>query len=377
MKIIDKAILPSGFLAAGIYAGIKKSPRQDLALFFSEHPCRVACMFTTNSIKAAPIKVNHRQLKKSKLFRALIANSGNANCFTGTQGIKDAQATIDYLAHCLKIKPSEVLVASTGVIGKRLAVDKIIKAVPSLLRYLSTEAVEDAADAIMTTDKLKKQATVKFKAGNKTITVCGLAKGAGMISPRMATMLAFIFTDINIGQKDLDSVLKEAVSESFNSITVDGCMSTNDTVILMANGAAGNCALSFAEIKNFKEALKAVCLHLAKLMVRDGEGASKFIRIQIDNAKNFHEAQKAALAIANSNLFKTAIYGENRNFGRIAAAVGASGVKVKEECLKFYVSSLEKKEIDVKVSLGVGKSSAVIYTSDLTPEYIKINAEYN
>ncbi|MCM8789921.1 MAG: bifunctional ornithine acetyltransferase/N-acetylglutamate synthase, partial [Candidatus Omnitrophica bacterium] len=220
--------------------------------------------------------------------------------------------------------------------------------------------------------------TVKFNIAGKTVTICGIAKGAGMIAPDMATMLCFILTDANISQAALRKALDIANQRTFNCITVDGCMSTNDSIIILANGSCG-CRLIDKE-KNFSvfvSALSHVCDELAKMIVRDGEGATKFIKITVREAKSFQEARKIALNIANSSLFKTAMYGENSNFGRIVAAVGASGVAVKEQNLKIRVSPLRKREISIKVLIGRGNSQAVIYTSDLTPDYVKINAEYN
>ncbi|MDD4953960.1 MAG: bifunctional glutamate N-acetyltransferase/amino-acid acetyltransferase ArgJ [Candidatus Omnitrophica bacterium] len=378
MKIYKKAILPSGFQANGVACGLKRSGKPDLALLFSQAPAKAACLFTTNRIQAAPIKVNRDNLRTSGHFRAILINSGNANCFTGPRGLKDARDSAAFLAGLVGAKKADILVASTGIIGKRLEVAKIKKAMPSVIKGLSKIKIGAAAKAILTTDNFTKEVTVRFNIGSKSVTICGIAKGAGMIAPNMATMLAFILTDAQVQQGALRLALRVAVENSFNCITVDGCMSTNDSVMMLANGCAGNAAIDTK--KNFRiflEALNMVCLELAQLIIRDAEGASKFIRIRVQSAKTPGEAKIVALSIANSNLFKTAVYGQNPNFGRIAAAVGASGVDVKEENLKIGVSSLEKKDITVEVSLGRGSSCATVYTSDLTPEYIKINAEYN
>jgi len=376
--IFKKAILPKGFKASGVASGIKKSGKLDLALFCSNPLAKSACLFTSNKIIAAPLKINKQHLKASNSFKAIIVNSGNANCFTGASGERDALDTAKFLSSALGVEKNKILVNSTGIIGKRLQVAKIKKAIPGLVCGLSTSGIDKAKKAIMTTDTFAKEITVKFNVGGKVITICGVAKGAGMISPNMATMLAFILTDANIAQSDLKSALNICVEESFNCITVDGCMSTNDSVMLLANGASGNELIhSGNNLKSFTQALKVVCLELAKMVIKDGEGASKFIQIKVIQAKNFQEARIIALAIANSNLFKTAVYGENPNFGRIAASAGACGVDIKEENLKIKVSPLHKKEVFVEVALKRGNSSAVVYTSDLTPEYIKINAEYN
>lgn len=230
----------------------------------------------------------------------------------------------------------------------------------------------------MTTDLFAKEITVKLSLGAKVVTVCGVAKGAGMISPNMATMLAFIFTDADISQPALDKALDSCVSGTFNCITVDGCMSTNDSVMVLANGSAGNKpVVGGKDLVSFTKALNIVCLELSKMIVKDGEGATKFIRISVNKAKSAAQARRAALSIANSNLFKTAVYGQNPNFGRIIAAVGSSGVDMKEESFRIKVSSLKKRDIFVEVFLNTGSAKATVYTSDLTPEYIKINAEYN
>ncbi|MFA4989476.1 MAG: bifunctional glutamate N-acetyltransferase/amino-acid acetyltransferase ArgJ [Candidatus Omnitrophota bacterium] len=378
MKKYKKGILPLGFKASGISCGIKRSGKPDLALFFSEKPALASCVFTTNDILAAPVLLSKANLKNHNRFQAIIANSGNANCFNAKAGLKDAGETAQALAKTLGLNQESVLVASTGIIGKRLPVDKIKLGIPEVVKKLSAQGVARAAQAIMTTDTFAKSFSVKFKAGAKEIAVCGVAKGAGMIAPHMATLLCFIFTDARISQKALNKALKTAVDASFNSITIDGCMSTNDSVMLLANAKAGNPLINQGKnLSLFTRALSLVCLELAKMIVRDAEGASKFIKISVKSARDQKTAQAVALNIANSNLFKTAVYGQNPNFGRIASAAGASGAGIKEKGLKIKVSSLKKKDIDVEISLNQGNSGAVVYTSDLTPEYIKINAEYN
>jgi glutamate N-acetyltransferase/amino-acid N-acetyltransferase len=378
MKLLTKAFLPKGFLAAAVCAGIKQSGKPDLALISSSVPCRVSAMFTSNRIPAAPVVVCKDNLKAGRGIRAIVANSGNANCFNGAQGIKDARSMCCSAARALGVKEKEVLVASTGIIGKRMPAGLVNAAMPSLVTGLSAQGIKGAARAIMTTDKFTKEATSRFTVGNKTVTVCGIAKGAGMIAPDMATMLAFVFTDAAIGEKALASSLKSSVEQSYNCVTVDGCMSTNDTVILMANAAAGNPVIKGGkELELFRKALDAVNLRLAKMMVEDGEGASKFIEIRVRAAKTRADAKKAALAVANSNLFKTAVYGENPNFGRIAAAVGASGVDIDEKRLTIRLGTLNGRKVKVEIGLSSGKEQCVVYTSDLTPEYLKINAAYN
>ncbi len=378
MKVYKKAILPNGFRAGAVASGIKKSGKLDLALVYSLPPAIASCKFTKNTILAAPIKLDRSYLKKNKCFHAIIANSGNANCLTGERGVKDAEGLAEFAAKGLFINKEDILVASTGVIGKRLPLAAIKKGIPKLVKGLSGQGIHKVAQAILTTDTVTKEITVKSNIGRQTVTICGIAKGAGMISPDMATMLVFILTDVRITQRALDRALGICVENSFNCITVDGCMSTNDSVMMLANATAGNPLIEKG--KNFDlfvQALRLVCLELARMIVRDAEGASKFITIKVRGARDFKEARTIALAIANSNLFKTAMYGENPNFGRIAASVGATGIDVKEKELRVKVSPLDKKEINVEVSAGRGDSCATVYTSDLTPEYIKINAEYN
>ena len=378
MKTLKKAILPIGFKASGIASGIKKSGKLDLALFYSDSSAKAACQFTTNKIQAAPIMVSKRHLKESSNFKAIIVNSGNANCFTGQMGLKDSEETTQFLAEALDINKQNCLVASTGIIGRRLPLLKIKEAIPYLINGLSRSGIGKAKLAIMTTDTFAKEITVSFNIGKSKVTICGVAKGAGMIAPNMATMLAFILTDANITKRALNKALGVSMNHSFNCITVDGCMSTNDSVMVLSNGAAKNKLIDINRHFNFFSlALNTICLELAKSIIKDAEGASKFIQIKVDKAKSFKEARHVGLAIANSNLFKTAMYGENPNFGRIVAAIGASGIDVKEKDLKIKVSPLGKKNINVEVAINRGNSSAVVYTSDLTEEYIKINAAYN
>ena len=378
MIVQKTAILPRGFKAAAVSAGIKRSGKLDLALFYSEKPCRAAGMFTTNKVTAAPVEVCRRHLKKGFGFNAIVANSGNANAFSGKLGMVDAVAMARSAASCLGVDPYSVFVASTGIIGKRLPMKRIKAAMPGLCGRLSAKGITAAKRAIMTTDKFAKEITVRVKIGGKTVTVCGVAKGAGMISPTMATMFAFVFTDANIAGTALKSALRDSVEKSYNCITVDGCMSTNDTVIVLANGCAGNREIrGGGDLALFRAALDAVNLELAQLMVKDGEGASKFITIRVSGARSRADAKKACLAIANSNLFKTAVYGENPNFGRIAAAVGASGCAMDETKLRIKLGPLRGKEVTADVRLGMGTGECTVYASDLTPEYIKINAAYN
>ncbi|TAM41275.1 bifunctional glutamate N-acetyltransferase/amino-acid acetyltransferase ArgJ [bacterium] len=378
MKKLLKAVLPAGFKANGVACGLKKSGNLDLALIYSELPAIACAKFTSNSIVAAPLIVCKKQLRSAKRFQAVLVNSGNANCFTGKAGIQDALACAGFAARELGITKNSVLLNSTGIIGKRLEVIKIKQAIPGLVSGLSAAGVHKFARAIMTTDTCSKEVTVSLKIGSKAVNICAIAKGAGMIAPNMATLLCFIMTDADISKAALNKALTCAVENSFNRITVDGCMSTNDTVAVLANGAAGNKQIAGGKnLRDFSGALGEACLELAKMVVKDAEGASKFIQIDVSGAKDQGEAKVAALSIANSVLFKTAVFGENPNFGRVAQAVGASGIKIKEGQLKIKLGSLKGKQVKLKVDLSRGKAKTVVFTSDLTPEYVKINAEYN
>lgn len=380
MKVIHGGVTsPKGFRANGLACGIKRSGKLDLALIVSDVPAVGAAVFTKNSVKAAPLIISQRHIRGNKT-RAVIVNSGNANCFTGKFGFVYAERTTELIAKSLDIPKTMVLVASTGIIGKPLPFQKINKAAPALVRGLNVHGGEAAARAILTTDLKIKTAAVETTIGGKKVTVGGCAKGSGMIAPNMATMLAFITTDAAISPRMLKIALKEANADSFNCITVDGCMSTNDMVSVMANGFAQNKPIISRgkDFKIFCEALHTVCLDLAKEIVLDGEGATKFIVIDVVGATNDAQAREVGLMIANSVLVKTAAFGNNPNWGRVAAAVGALGIKaVTEEKLKIKFSDFTKKEIDIGVDLNMGKGRAKVYTSDLSYDYVKINAEYN
>lgn len=380
MKVMEGGVTsPQGFRANGVASGIKRSGKLDLALIVSDAPAVGAAVFTKNSVKAAPLIISQRHIRGNKT-QAVIVNSGNANCFTGKFGFVYAERTTELIAKLLDIPKTMVLVASTGIIGKPLPFRKINKAAPALVKDLSVHGGEAAARAILTTDLKIKTAAVEATIGGKKVTVGGCAKGSGMIAPNMATMLAFITTDAAISPRMLKIALKEANTDSFNCITVDGCMSTNDMVSVMANGFAHNKPITSRgrDFNVFCEALHAVCLDLAKKIVLDGEGATKFIAINVLGAKDDAQARKAGLMVANSVLVKTAAFGSNPNWGRVAAAVGALGITtVTEEKLKIKFSDFTKKEIDIVVDLNMGKGRAKVYTSDLSYDYVKINAEYN
>ncbi|MFA5259780.1 MAG: bifunctional glutamate N-acetyltransferase/amino-acid acetyltransferase ArgJ [Candidatus Omnitrophota bacterium] len=378
MKILKGGVTrPQGFKANGLNCGIKRSGKPDLTLIASETPCTAAGIYTRNSIIAAPLTVTKNHLRNSKA-QAIIINSGNANCFTGHFGYVFAQQMAEFAAKKLGLLNTDVLVASTGIIGKPLPIKRILPAIPVLVDGLSMKNGTLAARGILTTDTFTKEIAVSVPIGGKTVTLGACAKGSGMIEPNMATMLAFITTDAAIKPQGLKSALKNAADISFNSITVDGCMSTNDMCLILANGLAGNRPISAGgqDYQIFSKALNHVCLELAKMIVKDGEGATKFIEITVNGARNDQMAKTAAMKIANSNLVKTAAFGSNPNWGRVAAAVGSLSIPVTEQNLKIKFSSFKKKDIRISVDLQLGKHSATVYTSDLSYEYVRINGDY-
>ncbi len=377
-KIKGGVTATQGFQASGLWCGIKKSGKPDLSLIFSEILSTCVGVFTKNSIIAAPLVVTKKKIKNNKA-QAIITNSGNANCFTGKFGLTYAEKTSELAAKFLNISKNDVLVSSTGIIGKPLPFKKIKKSVPALVKGLSRSGANISAKGILTTDTFEKEIAVEIMIGKKKVKIGAMAKGSGMIAPNMATMLAYITTDVAISAPILKLALKDACSISFNSITVDNCMSTNDMVIVMANGLAKNKKITKKgpSYKKFYEALEHICLDLAKKIVIDGEGATKFITISVTGAKTDALAKKIAFVIANSNLVKTAAYGSNPNWGRVAAAVGSLGLNITEKQLKIKFSSFEKKDIGINVDLGAGSAQWTVYTSDLSTGYVKINGKYN
>jgi len=367
-----------GFLANGLWSGIKKSGKPDLSIIFSQVPAVAAGVFTKNSIVAAPLVVTRKKIK-SGWAQAIVTNSGNANCFTGKTGLVHAEKTSAIFANLLGIAANNVLVSSTGIIGKPLPFDKIVNNADALIKGLSATKSNLAAKGILTTDLATKEISVSITLGGKIVKIGAMAKGSGMIAPNMATMLAYITTDAAINLPMLKLALKNACEQSFNSITIDNCMSTNDMVIVMANGLAQNKMITgnSRDFKTFQLALDYICLDLAKRIVKDGEGATKFITVTVTGAKNYNQAKTAAFAIANSNLVKTAAYGSNPNWGRVAAAVGSLGLPVYEKQLKIKFSPFTKKDISIAADLRLGRACATVYTSDLSPEYVDINGKYN
>jgi glutamate N-acetyltransferase/amino-acid N-acetyltransferase len=380
MKIIKGGVTaPKGFLANGISSGIKRSGKLDLGIIVSELPAVTAGVFTKSSIKAAPLVVSMKHIKKG-VGRAVLVNSGNANCYTGRAGLKHAQKSTELVAKFLGLSPVDVLVTSTGIIGKPLPYNKIVNAAPILIKGLSHQGGGKFARAIMTTDLKVKEIAVEITIGGKKVTIGGCGKGSGMIEPNMATMLGFITTDAAISLKMLKFALKRATQRSFNSITVDGCMSTNDMVTFQASGLAGNKKIvkEDGDFKKFYQALEFVCIDLAKKIVHDGEGATKFLTIDVKGAAHETQARKIAKVIANSVLVKTAAFGSNPNWGRVGAAVGSLGInKINEHNMKITFSPFDKKEIAIKVELSLGRASARVYACDFSYEYVRINGEYN
>jgi glutamate N-acetyltransferase/amino-acid N-acetyltransferase len=387
-----------GFLTAGVHCGIKQK-NKDLALIYSTVPAVAAATFTTSKVQAAPVIVSKKQLAKSSHMRAIIINSGNANACTGEKGIRDAWKMVKHTAWVLDIEEHEILVSSTGVIGKYLPVENILAGINEAAQKLSESSGHLSAEAIGTTDKFTKEFALQFYIGDKLVNVGGMAKGSGMIAPNMATMLAFITTDVNIAPKLLQHSLKNAVDKSFNRISVDGDTSTNDMVVVLANGLAGNSEIFNLEDKNYEvfyKALERVLIKLSKMIVLDGEGATKFIEVKIEGASTEESAVKAAKTVSNSNLVKTAIHGEDANWGRILAAIGYSGIEFDPAVVEIYFGKLpilkknykinfsEKmakkilvnNEIKITVKLNQGGCSATFWTCDLSKEYVNINANY-
>jgi len=389
MKAITRA---KGFLAYGMHCGIKLV-KLDLALIYSKVSAKVAGVFTANKFKAAPLLLTQQLVKKGQA-QAIIMNSGSANCATGKQGMADARTMSNLTKKVLGLK-DPALVASTGVIGRRLPIDKIKQAIPDLVLHLSTEGGDNAAKAILTTDRHVKESYTRIKIGKKKITIGGIAKGAGMIEPNMATMLGFITTDAVIALPALKRALKNAVDESFNKITVDGCQSTNDMVLVMANGLAKNKIIkSGKNLDKFTSGLEKVCADLAKMIVADGEGATKFVEVKVIGARNKAQAGKIARVIANCNLLKCALHGSKANWGRVVAVLGSTAInfdarKVKIKLAEKLVFSnnepikinqhkmnkaMKARDIKVEVDLSQGTKEDKCWTCDLSSAYVRINS---
>jgi glutamate N-acetyltransferase/amino-acid N-acetyltransferase len=396
MKPLDFKV--SGFLFSGISAGIKRDGKRDLGLIYSEVPAQVAGLFTTNAVKAAPVQLNMERMKRG-LCQAVVINSGNANACTGSQGLRDAKRVSSLIAKQLGINENLVFPSSTGVIGSPLPMKKIEERIPELMDCLSAEGWMNTVEAIMTTDTFPKIEVATCRVKGKQVKLCGMVKGAGMIYPNLATMLSFLVTDANIKASLLQRMLEKASEVSYNRITIDGETSTNDTVLLLANGKAGHPILNRMdrEGESFQSMLFEVCQNLAKRLIEDGEGATKFIEIVLRGARNKEEAKRAAYAIAHSPLVKTAFFGEDANWGRILCALGHSGARINPNRIDVFFDKapivkngmgvhprleekaaevIKKKSFKVIVDLHQGNSQYFVLTTDLSLDYVKINASY-
>jgi glutamate N-acetyltransferase/amino-acid N-acetyltransferase len=389
---------PQGFMASGIHCGIKRPGILDLALVVSSVSGPIAGVFTKNRVVAAPVLVDQRHLRQRRA-RAIIVNSGNANACTGPRGIEAAEAMASMVARRLAVPVHQVFVSSTGVIGRRLPIERIRAGIPALMAQLDRRGGRRAAQAILTTDRHPKTIAVQGTIGGRTVTIGGMAKGSGMIHPNMATMLAYLTTDAAIAPSALQRALKSAVDKSFNCITVDGDTSTNDTVLCLANGLAGNPVIrnGTAAYRRFAAWLTDACQSLALAICRDGEGVTKVVKILVTGARTTADAKRVAATVATSNLVKTALFGEDANWGRVMGAVGRSGVPIDQDKLtvcfdrvvmvkggvgtgsaaeRKIAQVFRKKEFTISVDLGQGHARAHRWTTDLSYDYVRINASY-
>lgn len=391
-----KTKLPLGYKSAGIHCGIKKS-RKDLAIIVSDYPATAAGVFTLNKVQAAPVLLGKKHLSESEKFYAIIVNSGNANACTGERGYIDAELMTEQTAEILGIEKKEVLVASTGVIGEPLPMEKILNGIKTIKNYLVDGDEKDAAEAIMTTDTFYKAESATFIIDGKEVTISGIAKGSGMIHPNMATMLGFVTTDAEIDKDLLQTMLKSSVDKTFNRIVVDGDTSTNDMVLMLSNAASGVVITQGSDSqKTFEAELFTLLKKLAIDIVKDGEGATKLVEIRVQGANSKAEALKAAKTIALSPLVKTAIHGEDANWGRIIAAVGYSGIEFDPARFEIFINgtqilqqnyivtlpnavanqTLKSDLIQLEVKLNQGNENANCWTCDFSEDYIKINGSY-
>jgi len=391
---------PEGFLASGTHAGLKADGRRDLSLLVAESgPVPAAAVFTTNAVFAAPVGISRRHIQSGHAH-GIVTNAGNANACTGPRGEDDATAVVEAVAGALGCSPGDVLVASTGVIGVPLPVGRVLAAVPGAVEALDAgvTAARAAAEAIITTDLHVKETAVTLEVDGRRYTVGGMAKGSGMIAPRMATMLGYVTTDAPLSSDACDLALRTAVERTFNRITVDSDTSTNDMVVLMASGAAGGPAIGpeDAAFGPVCSAIETVCRELAHMIVRDGEGATKFVTIEVRGALSEDDALEAAFSVANSPLVKTALFGGDANWGRVAAAVGKSSARVDQSRLEISfagivtcrdgaavsfdeaeaAAALAERDLEVVVDLHLGLHAAVVWTCDLSYDYVRINADY-
>ena len=405
MEIITGGVTAAkGFLAAGVEAGIKYQNRKDMAMVYSKTPCRAAGVFTTNVVKAAPVLWDKEVVESEWEAQAIVVNSGIANACTGKLGYEYCRETAGAAADALEISPQSVLICSTGVIGMQLPMEKMTEGVRMLAKAIKPgeEAGTDAAKAIMTTDTRNKQVAVKVTIGGKEVTVGGMCKGSGMIHPNMCTMLAFVTTDVNISKKLLQEALSADVQDTFNMVSVDGDTSTNDTLLVLANGQAGNPEITEkgADYDTFVEALHYVNETLAKKIAGDGEGATALFEVKVIHADNKEDAKTLAKSVITSSLTKAALFGHDANWGRILCALGYSGAKFDPEAIELYLESsagkilifkdgmaadyseevatriLSCSEVTALVDMKMGEAEATAWGCDLTYDYVKINADY-
>ena len=405
MEIITGGVTAAkGFLAAGVEAGIKYQNRKDMAMVYSKTPCRAAGVFTTNVVKAAPVLWDKEVVESEWEAQAIVVNSGIANACTGKLGYEYCRETAGAAADALEISPQSVLICSTGVIGMQLPMEKMTEGVRMLAKAIKPgeEAGTDAAKAIMTTDTRNKQVAVKVTIGGKEVTIGGMCKGSGMIHPNMCTMLAFVTTDVNISKKLLQEALSADVQDTFNMVSVDGDTSTNDTLLVLANGQAGNPEITEkgADYDTFVEALHYVNEALAKKIAGDGEGATALFEVKVIHADNKEDAKTLAKSVITSSLTKAALFGHDANWGRILCALGYSGAKFDPEAIELYLESsagkilifkdgmaadyseeeatriLSCSEVTALVDMKMGEAKATAWGCDLTYDYVKINADY-
>lgn len=405
MEIITGGVTAAkGFLAAGVEAGIKYQNRKDMAMVYSKTPCRAAGVFTTNVVKAAPVLWDKEVVESEWEAQAIVVNSGIANACTGKLGYEYCRETAGAAADALEISPQNVLICSTGVIGMQLPMEKMTEGVRMLAKAIKPgeEAGTDAAKAIMTTDTRNKQVAVKVTIGGKEVTIGGMCKGSGMIHPNMCTMLAFVTTDVNISKKLLQEALSADVQDTFNMVSVDGDTSTNDTLLVLANGQAGNHEITEkgADYDTFVEALHYVNETLAKKIAGDGEGATALFEVKVIHADNKEDAKTLAKSVITSSLTKAALFGHDANWGRILCALGYSGAKFDPEAIELYLESsagkilifkdgmaadyseeeatriLSCSEVTALVDMKMGEAEATAWGCDLTYDYVKINADY-
>jgi glutamate N-acetyltransferase/amino-acid N-acetyltransferase len=387
---------PQGFVAGSAYCGIKagNEDRPDIALIHSPQPTVAAATFTTNRVKAAPVRVSLSHMRSDDV-RAIIANAGNANACTGLQGLENAKRMAGATAAALDLRPRQVMVCSTGRIGVQLPIEKMEATIATLPGNLRRDGSLRAAKAIMTSDSFPKEIALEFEIDGHPVRIGGIAKGAGMIDPNMATMLCFLTTDAAISRQHLQTALSVAVEQSFNRITIDGDMSTNDTVIMLANGCAENPAIKYgtAAFKLFQGALDCVTRNLARMIVEDGEGVTKFVEVHVNGAASLNDARRAAEAIGNSKLVKCAWFGQDPNWGRLMDALGYSGARIREELIDIYYDGViavkggmasatpfaklqeiaAEKKFTITVDLHLGSAEYTIYTTDLSVDYVKLN----